>query len=100
MRVVIHPGAQRDANEIIAYYKREAGTTVVADFKAEMKRQISEIVKNPRRFSPYPPHPRWRRAFMDRFPHNILFEIPDTGCPRVLVIKHQKRHPAYGVRKR
>ena len=96
MNLEFHPAVQRDVNEILAFYDREAGGALADRFFAAMQSRLTEIAAEPSRISPWTPDPRWQRAFIPRFPHVILFRMKD-GRPRVLVIKHQKRHPRRGL---
>lgn len=41
-----------------------------------------------------------RRALMERFPFVIVFRIVDGGTIRVPVVKHEHRHPAFGLNRR
>jgi plasmid stabilization system protein ParE len=38
-----------------------------------------------------------RRALMQRFPYAIYFRLVQTDVVRVMVVKHQRRHPDYGL---
>lgn len=38
-----------------------------------------------------------RRALMKRFPYIIYFRQTAQAQIRILVVKHQRRHPAYGL---
>jgi len=41
-----------------------------------------------------------RRALMKRFPYVILFRVIADDCVRITVVKHEKRHPAFGIARR
>gem|GEM_PF-4023304 len=41
-----------------------------------------------------------RRALMKRFPYLILFRVVNDAVIRISVIKHERRHPAYGMNRR
>jgi len=38
-----------------------------------------------------------RRALMKRFPYVIYFRVPANDVLRVTFVKHQRRHPDYGL---
>jgi plasmid stabilization system protein ParE len=38
-----------------------------------------------------------RRSLMQRFPYSIYFRQVANNVVRVLVVKHQRRHPDYGL---
>jgi plasmid stabilization system protein ParE len=96
MKIEIHPAVQRDVNEILGYYLRESGEALADRFFAAVQEQMRKIAAHPERFSPYPPNRRFQRAFIQRFPHIILFRLKN-GHPRITAIKHQKRHPRRGM---
>jgi len=41
-----------------------------------------------------------RRVLMRRFPYVIYFRILNDNAIRITVVKHEKRHPAYGLNRR
>jgi hypothetical protein len=41
-----------------------------------------------------------RRSLMKRFPYVILFRIVSDDSIRVTVVKHERRHPAFGLFRR
>ena len=96
MSLEYHPAVQRDVNQIIAYYEREAGAALADRFFEALQRQLAIIAAHPERCSPYPSNPRFRRAFVARFPHIILFRMK-AGHPRITAIKHQRQHPNRGL---
>jgi hypothetical protein len=53
------------------------------------------IEENPKRFHGVAGSPL-RRANFRSFPYPLLFE-ETAGGPRVLVLRHHKRHPDYGL---
>jgi toxin ParE1/3/4 len=93
MIVEYHPTVQRELEEIRDYYEeRVAG--LGREFVNEFERQVLRIVTTPG---------RWmvisgdiRRALMPRFPYCIYFRQPQPDRLRITVVKHQRRHPAYG----
>ncbi|MBL9156560.1 MAG: type II toxin-antitoxin system RelE/ParE family toxin [Verrucomicrobiales bacterium] len=99
MNLEFHPAVQRDVNEIMAYYMREASAALADRFYTDLLIQLARIAEHPEQFSPYPPSPRHQRAFLPGFPHVILFRM-NQGLPRILVIKHQKQHPRRGLTRR
>jgi len=98
MRVIYHPSARVDVFEIIDYYEREAGTELAADFLGELERLIDQVAARPESFAVSKKHVR--RANVRRFPHHVLFETLDDKTVRVLVVKHNRRHPSHGERRR
>ena len=72
----------------------------VADrFEAEFRTAIGEIKAHPRRFPFYHSQRRYRRHSLRTFPHLVLYiESPDSI--RIMVVKHVKRNPSLGQRRR
>jgi toxin ParE1/3/4 len=69
-----------------------------ADFIDEFERHVLTIAAMPT---------RWmveqgdiRRSLMKRFPYVILFRLISDDWIRITVIKHEKRHPAFGRSRR
>ena len=96
MNLEFHPGVQRDVNDVLAYYECEASRALADRFFVALNKQLAEIAEHPERFSPYPPNPKFLRAFVPSFPHIILFRMKRER-PRIIVIKHQKQHPRRGL---
>jgi plasmid stabilization system protein ParE len=99
MNLEFHPAVQRDVNQIVAYYEREATGALADRFFNAVHEQLVRIAAHPERFSPYPPARRFQRAFIPGFPHIILFRLKG-GSPRILAIKHEKQHPHRGRSRR
>lgn len=99
MRLSYHPATQRDVNEILDYYRTEGGDALADRFYADLMARLDDVASRPERFAPYLGHAVFRRARLRRFPHVIVFRIL-RDCIRVTVIKHEKRHPAFGMGRR
>ena len=96
MNLDFHPAVQRDVNAIISYYRKEGSQALADRFLAAMQAQLKKIAETPNLFSPYPPNRKFQRAFIQKFPHIILFRMKGER-PRIVVIKHQKQHPKTGL---
>ena len=96
MRVVYHPKVQRDIDKVLARY--EAVSERLADeFWDELMQAIAATRENPGRS--HPTKLGVRRVNLPRFPYNFLFrELP--GKIRILVVRHHKRHPGFGTKRR
>lgn len=96
MNMTFHPGVERDVSSIVAYYRQEGGVRLADRFLDELHARLTEIAEHPARFPFYLRKKNLRRATLGNFPHIILFRIlPDSV--RVSVVKHEKRHPNYGL---
>ena len=93
MEVVYHPLVRRDVAEVLSYY-RKVSAQLAEEFHGELRPVIDHAAENPLRF-PSADH-GFRRANLKRFPYHVLYEV----CPehlRVMLVRHHKRHPDYGL---
>ncbi len=97
MIATYHRLAVRDAREILEYYESEGGNPLACRFYDDLIATIEKAVGNPHRFHPI--DDRFRRADLDDFPYHILYEERSWGI-RVMVIRHHRRHPRHGIRRR
>ncbi len=93
MKIEYHPALGAELEEARDYYD-ERLLGLGRDFVDEFERQVLAVAAMPE---------RWmivvgdiRRVLMKRFPYIIYFRILDDGAIRIAVVKHEKRHPAYG----
>lgn len=96
MNLTFHPGVERDISSIVAYYQKESGDRLAGRFLDELNARFAEIAEHPTHFPFYLGNKVVRRATLGRFPHIVLFRILPDGV-RVSVVKHEKRHPNYGL---
>lgn len=97
--LTFQPLVQRDFNEIVDYYHEEAGSHVADQFETEFRESVCEIKANPKPFPYYLHQRRYRRHKLRTFPHLILF-LESNEAIRIMVVKHIKRNPAYGLRRK
>lgn len=95
MRVRYNSLARVDVVEILEYYECEAGHETAVDFFSELRHGIRQIATRANSF----PEIRKgiRRYLLKRFPYQIDYEIVDAETVKLLVIKHQSRHPDFGL---
>jgi len=93
VEVIYHPLARRDALAILRYY-HDISPKLEDDFDEELRSTIAKAAGNPLRF--HAVERGFRRANLKRFPYHILYEIQD-GIIRVMIIRHNKRHPQFGL---
>lgn len=97
MIIEYHPAVEGELAEIRDWYNgRVPG--LGSEFIDEFERQILRISETPG---------RWmvlsgdiRRAIMPRFPYIICFRQVQPDRIRIVVVKHQRRHPSYGTERR
>ena len=94
MRLDVHPQVYSDIDTIMERYER-VGTRQLADeFYAEARRLMVAAAKNPKRFAVR--ERDIRRANLKRFPFHFLFCVVGENV-RILVVRHHRRHPSYGM---
>ena len=96
MRVEYHPDTVTDLNDAISYYD-ERVPGLGNEFRSEIYQTISRIVENPQQHRVILHN--IRRCFVHRFPFSVLYRIVDDDLVRILVIRHHKRHPEFGIQR-
>jgi plasmid stabilization system protein ParE len=95
--ISLHRGVQSDTAEFLRYYDEIGGRSLGDAFFEDLMARLTLIGDQPRRF------PRWRgeirRANLTRFPCHLLFRIVGEQV-RVLVVRHHRRHPEFGLSRR
>ena len=94
MRIQLDPSVYSDLVEIMEYYDVEAGAGLAEDFYAEFRRLAKEASSRPFSFAKYG---ELRRADLKRFPYHFLFQIVDESYLRILIVRHNRRHPDFGL---
>ena len=95
MEVIFHPLVRGDVLQILSYYESIA-FRLASDFQKEVQATILKACANPGRF-PETEGGFWR-ANLRRFPYHILFDVQEEFL-RVLVVRHHRRHPQFGLRR-
>ena len=93
----LHPLVQRDLRQILEHYRIEGGDQLADQFFAEAELMVERIRNNPGHFHFIGDHDR--RANFKIFPYHFIFELKLTG-PRITILRHHKRHPRYGIRRK
>jgi len=97
MELILHPKVYSDIDKIMERYERVATPQLAEEFYAELRRFMAEAAKRPESFSIR--ERDIRRVNLDRFPYHFLFRIAGDTV-RVLVVRHHRRHPSLGIRRR
>jgi plasmid stabilization system protein ParE len=93
MEVSYHPLVKRDVAEALRYYHHIA-PQLADEFQDEVRIMLDRAAANPLRF--HPAGRDFRRANLRRFPYHVLYDVrPDSI--RVMIVRHNKRHPDYGM---
>jgi plasmid stabilization system protein ParE len=93
-----HPAVQRDFNDAIAHYGAEGGRHLVDRFEAEFRTCLTAIKSSPTRFPPYQGSTVLRRVRLKSFPYLIVYRDTPASI-RVTLLKHERRHPLYGLKR-
>ena len=97
MRIDYHPAIATELEEIRDYYDgKSAG--LGRDFVDEFEKQVMTIAAVPMRWMTV--RNDVRRSLMKRFPYVIFFRIVEDQLIRITVVKHERRHPAFGLSRR
>ena len=97
MRIEYPPAIATELAEIRDHYEACASGLGIS-FIDEFERQVMAIAAMPTRWRVV--QTGLRRSLMRRFPYVIVFRIMDDDWLRITVVKHEKRHPAYGINRR
>ena len=95
-RVIFHRLVQRDMDGVLRYYREEASHSVASRFFTAFLETVDRVSLNPQAF--HFASPVYRRANIHGFPYHFLFREMQSGI-RVLVLRHDRRHPSYGMRR-
>jgi plasmid stabilization system protein ParE len=96
MRVVYHPSVQKDVNAILKYYEN-VSPRLADEFWIELLRFVEMIGENLGRS--HSAEFGLQRVNLRRFPYHILFRR-SSATIRIIMVRHNKRHPNVGVRRR
>lgn len=97
MRIEYHPLTASDLNKAVAYYNRQR-PGLGDELRTEVYASIERVLASPTQFSVV--SRGIRRCLVHRFPYAILFRIMSPDTLRVLVIRHHRRQPGFGLRRR
>ena len=95
--VVFHPKVYSDIDEIMEYYERVATRELADEFYSELRYYMQQAAERPESFAIR--ERDLRRVNLQRFPYHFLFRIVGDVA-RVLVVRHHRRRPTLGVRRR
>lgn len=95
-RLIFHRLIQRDMDGILRYYREEASDSVADRFFDTFIATAAHATANPHYFHFDHQSSRYRRASIPNFPYHFLYRETSHGI-RVLVLRHDSRHPSYGL---
>jgi plasmid stabilization system protein ParE len=97
MRIVYHPKVNPDLSAIMGYYEEVATAALADEFYREFTLAVKDAAERPESFRVRARD--LRRVNLPRFPFHFLFRIVDDSI-RIQVVRHHKRHPSLGIRRR
>jgi toxin ParE1/3/4 len=98
MTLEFHPAVQQDFNAAIDYYAAEGGRHLADRFEAEMRDCLAAIQSGPRQLAFYQGTTAFRRIRLLHFPYVVVYR-EKLDVVRVTILKHEKRHPRFGMKR-
>ncbi len=96
MTLEFHPAVQDDFNRTLEHYEVEGGRFLAERFEGEFRACLAAIQAAPRQFSFYFKSGVFRRIRLENFPFVVVYREKGEVV-RVIVLKHEKRHPRFGM---
>lgn len=93
MQIIRHPKLAEDIRDAAMHYE-EISERVISAFWSELDSVLASVEKNPR--SHHFDSCGLRRANFRNFPYHLLYEVDDDVI-FLVVLRHDKRHPNYGI---
>lgn len=98
MSFELNSAVHYDIREAIEYYFKTAGSSIASDFYEEFLQRAEVATKSPYSYRIYLDDPtQIRRADFRRFPYHFLYRALNDSTIRILVVRHDHRHPSYGL---
>lgn len=97
MSFELHPSAEKDLENASDYYLKNAGHVVANRFLEEFYRAATYLVANPNIVSQA--ENSHRTYPLRLFPYSIVYVL-SGGKVRVLVVRHHRRRPSFGARRK
>jgi len=95
--VIFHKLVQRDVTGVLRYYADEVDDALAQRFYDAFLRTADRALSNSQHFH-FLTEPV-RIANIPKFPYHFLYRETPYGI-RILVLRHNKRHPSYGMQRR
>ena len=86
-----------EVESIVSYYLQSSGSKLAAGFADEFLQRVSGAAERPWIYAIQ--KKGLRRVNLRRFPYNFLFLVDDAEV-LVTAVRHNSRHPSYGVGRR
>jgi len=99
MNVTYNKLVQVEINKICDYYD-DCAYLLGDKFFVELISAIEAIKQQPLRWPPIEINSDKRKGRIKNFPYVIVYRVIDAANLRILVVKHQKRRPNFGMRRK
>lgn len=96
MKLVFHRLILKDLQSVLAYYTAQSGPQLAAGFSQEFYEVVAKVVEKPHHF--HLVSHGLRRANFPRFPFHLLYRETE-GNIKVLVLRHHRRKPNFGMQR-
>ncbi len=97
MKVRFHRRLQQDVWDVVRHYEHESGPELADRFYAEFMEVLRSVAGNPT--GCHLDASGLRRANLGRFPYHFLYRVRPEYI-FVLVLRHDRRHPNFGLRRK
>jgi plasmid stabilization system protein ParE len=97
MNVEYHPLAVSDLNNAVAAYDRQQ-SLLGNEIRAEVYAAFERIRSAPLAYATV--QNDLRRCMVHRFPYSLVFRVIGDDTVRILVIRHHRQRPGYGLGRR
>jgi plasmid stabilization system protein ParE len=94
MKVSFHRRTQQDVWGVVRHYEEESGEVLADQFYDEFMRRVTLAATHPERC--HIDSSGLRRCNLKRFPYHFLFRSRRDDI-FVLVLRHNRRNPRYGL---
>ena len=95
-KIIFHRLIRKDLEGVLSYYERESGSELATRFFETFVEVAQKALRDPRYF--HLAEGVLRRANLPGFPYHFLYREKPFGI-RVLVLRHDRRHPDFGLRR-
>lgn len=97
IKVEYHPLSVSDLNEAVAYYNQQR-EMLGDELRLEVYAAVGRVRSNPAQY-PVTDY-GMRRCLVHRFPYSVHYRLIDSETIRILIVRHQHRHPRFGMNRR
>ncbi len=89
--------AQHDVDHAAQYYGKQR-TGLDDEFLAEVDAAVAIVVADPLLFGEI--RAGVRCCLLNHFPYGVYYRMPEADTVQIVVVKHHRRRPGYGMRRK